>query len=79
MSDQPARQEQLSLAEATATLTAPGQMFEIGEEPIRGVPTRVWKQAPPTLRAVLWRSNCCDNSAQNPAAVQRNCDENTVR
>ncbi len=53
MSAQSAQHEQLSLAEATATLTAPGQMFEIGEEVIRGVPTRVWKNAPPTLRAVL--------------------------
>jgi long-chain acyl-CoA synthetase len=43
----------MSLAEATAALTAPGQMFEIGEEVIRGIPTRVWKHAPPSLRAVL--------------------------
>jgi long-chain acyl-CoA synthetase len=42
-----------SLAEATATLTAPGQMFEIEELTIRGIPTRTWKGAPPTLRTVL--------------------------
>jgi long-chain acyl-CoA synthetase len=53
MTDPLAQQEPPSLADATATLTAPGQMFEIGEEVIRGVPTRVWKHAPPTLRAVL--------------------------
>ena len=43
----------MSMTEATAALTAPGQMFEIGEETIRGIPTRVWKNAPPTLRSVL--------------------------
>ena len=43
----------MSLIEATATLTAPGQMFEVGEENIRGMPTKVWKLAPPSLRAVL--------------------------
>ena len=42
-----------TLAEATATLTAPGQMFEIEELTIRGVPTRTWKSAPATLRTVL--------------------------
>ena len=42
-----------SLAEATATLTAPGQMFEIEEMTITGIPTRTWKGAPPTLRTVL--------------------------
>ncbi len=42
-----------TLAEATASLTAPGQMFEMEEIEIRGVRTRVWKQAPPSLRSVL--------------------------
>ncbi len=42
-----------SLAEATATLTAPGQLFEIENLTIRGIPTRTWKSAPATLRAVL--------------------------
>ncbi len=42
-----------SLAEATATLTAPGQLFEMEDLTIRGIPTRTWKSAPPTLRAVL--------------------------
>ena len=40
-------------AEGTAVLTAEGQMFEIDEAVIRGVPTRIWKHAPPTLRTVL--------------------------
>jgi long-chain acyl-CoA synthetase len=39
--------------EATATLTAPGQLFEMEELIIRGVPTRTWKSAPSTLRTVL--------------------------
>ena len=43
----------MSLVEATDTLTAPGQMFEVGEETIRGIPTKFWKLAPPSLRAVL--------------------------
>jgi long-chain acyl-CoA synthetase len=43
----------VTLAEATATLTAPGQMFEMEELDIRGVRTRVWKNAPSDLRVVL--------------------------
>ncbi|HZT64304.1 MAG TPA: class I adenylate-forming enzyme family protein [Acidimicrobiales bacterium] len=46
-------QPTMSLEEANAILTAPGQMFEIGQETVRGIPTRVWKSAPPTLAAVL--------------------------
>ncbi|AKM07884.1 class I adenylate-forming enzyme family protein [Pelagerythrobacter marensis] len=33
-------------------LTAPGQPFEMETVDIRGVPTRVWKNAPPSLRAI---------------------------
>ncbi|HLW91271.1 MAG TPA: class I adenylate-forming enzyme family protein [Roseiarcus sp.] len=40
----------MSLAAAHAALTAPGSIFEIEERDIRGVRTRVWKNAPPTLR-----------------------------
>ena len=40
----------VSLAEADAALTRPGSPFEIEERTIRGVRTRVWKNAPPTLR-----------------------------
>jgi len=43
----------MSIAEATFELTAPGQLFEMEEMEIRGVPTRVWKSAPPSLRTVL--------------------------
>jgi long-chain acyl-CoA synthetase len=43
----------MSIAEATAVLTAPGQIFEVGDETVRGIPMKVWKNAPPSLRAVL--------------------------
>ena len=43
----------LSLAEAHALLTRPGSPFEMEEREIRGIPTRVWKNAPPTLREVF--------------------------
>jgi long-chain acyl-CoA synthetase len=43
----------VSMAEAIETLTAPGQLFEMEELDIRGVPTRTWKNAPATLRTVL--------------------------
>ena len=45
-----------SIAEVTAALTAPGQPFELDEAEIRGIPTRMWKHAPPTLRSVLEQS-----------------------
>ena len=45
--------EPLGLAEATAALTAPGQLFEMEERVVHGVRVRTWKAAPPTLRAVL--------------------------
>ena len=43
----------MSIAQAHALLTAPGQPFEMEEVVIRGVPTRTWKNAPPTLRQVF--------------------------
>jgi steroid-24-oyl-CoA synthetase len=43
----------MTMAEANAQLTAAGQLFEMEEIDIRGVPTRVWKHAPSSLRAVL--------------------------
>jgi long-chain acyl-CoA synthetase len=46
----------LSLAEADARLTAPGEMFETEEAEIRGVTTTVWKHCPPTLVDVLTAS-----------------------
>src|SRR5919109_556431 len=39
--------------EVRADLTAPGQLFEMEEVTALGRPTRVWKNAPPTLRSVL--------------------------
>src|SRR5579871_6928090 len=42
-----------SIAEVHAALTAPGRMFEMEEIDIRGIATRVWKNAPPNLRTVL--------------------------
>ena len=41
----------MSIDQAHAMLTAPGMPFEMETLPIRGIPTRVWKNAPPTLRA----------------------------
>jgi long-chain acyl-CoA synthetase len=43
----------MSIAEANAALTADGQLFEMEELDIRGVPTRTWKNAPSSLRAVI--------------------------
>ena len=40
----------MSLAAAHARLTAPGAPFETETRVIRGIPTTVWKNAPPTLR-----------------------------
>ena len=40
----------MSIAQAHALLAAPGSMLEVGEETIRGVKMKVWKNAPPTLR-----------------------------
>ncbi|WP_183986640.1 class I adenylate-forming enzyme family protein [Sphingomonas jinjuensis] len=40
----------MSLADATARLTAPGMKFEMEMADINGVSTRVWKNAPPSLR-----------------------------
>ncbi len=41
----------MSLAQAHAMLTAPGTPFEMETLTIRGLPTRTWKNAPPSLRA----------------------------
>ncbi len=43
----------MSIAEATALLTAPGTRLEMDTIPIRGIPTRIWKNAPPTNREVF--------------------------
>lgn len=46
----------LSIAEANRRLTAPGAPFEIVEEMIRGVRTRVWAAIPSTLTDLLDRA-----------------------
>jgi long-chain acyl-CoA synthetase len=43
----------MSIKDAVAALTAPGAPFEMEERTIAGVRLRVWKNAPPSLRAVL--------------------------
>ena len=43
----------MSIKEAHALLTAPGAPCEMEEVVIRGIPTRVWKNVPPTLRDTL--------------------------
>ncbi len=49
MTDWPA----MSIADAHAMLTAPGSALEIETVMIRGLPTRVWKNAPASLRGVF--------------------------
>ncbi|MBN8841992.1 MAG: acyl--CoA ligase [Sphingomonadales bacterium] len=44
---------QMSLADATAALIAPGAKFEMDTVTVRGIPTRVWKYAPNDLGALL--------------------------
>jgi long-chain acyl-CoA synthetase len=51
--DNPRPWPAISIAEAHALLTAPGAPFEMEEVIIRGVATRTWKNAPPSLRAVV--------------------------
>ena len=43
----------MTVRQAYAMLTAPGTPLEMQEVVIRGVPTRTWKNAPPTLRSVV--------------------------
>jgi len=43
----------MSIAAAHARLTAPGARFEVEEVVIRGIPTKTWKNCPPTLRHVF--------------------------
>ena len=48
-SESPPEWPVMSIADAHARLTAPGQRFEMEERVIRGVRQRTWKNAPPTL------------------------------
>ena len=43
----------LALSDAVAALTAPGTPFEMETVTIRGVPTRTWKNAPASIRALV--------------------------
>src|SRR3569623_3237161 len=43
----------MSWPEVQATLTAPGQMFELADADVRGETLRVWKNAPSSLRDLL--------------------------
>ena len=43
----------MSIAEAHERLTAPDGMFAIETREIRGVPTTVWKNSAPSLRATV--------------------------
>ena len=43
----------MSIAQAHALLTQPGSPLEMDEAIIRGVKTRIWKNAPPTIRHLL--------------------------
>ena len=44
----------MSIAAAHGMLTAPGQPLEMETRDIRGIPTRTWKNAPPTLAHVFF-------------------------
>jgi acyl-CoA synthetase (AMP-forming)/AMP-acid ligase II len=43
----------MSMDQARALLTAPGARFEMETTDIRGIPTRVWKNAPPHMAALV--------------------------
>ena len=43
----------LTIAQATAQMTAPGQMFETERATINGIEMNVWKHAPANLRQIL--------------------------
>ncbi len=47
----------MTLAEADSVLTIPGSPWEIEERSIRGVPTRVWRHAPDSLRTIFEASH----------------------
>jgi long-chain acyl-CoA synthetase len=51
--DLPAGWPAMSIAQAHAMITQPGSPAEVETIDIRGVPTKVWKNAPPSLRAVV--------------------------
>ncbi len=60
-----------SIADVDAALTAPGQMFEMEEVVIRGVPTRTWKHAPGSLRVLLELSRGMASSSSSSTTGRR--------
>jgi long-chain acyl-CoA synthetase len=56
MGDSPKSFPVVSLPRAQELLTAPGRFFEIAQTAIHGIPTRVWKRAPATLRDLFMRA-----------------------
>lgn len=59
----------MTLAQAHARITAPGARFEIEEVEIRGVITKIWKNAPATLRDAFL---ACRNHSQAEFVVYEN-------
>ena len=51
----------LSYEEAAAAVTAPGERFEIEVIDVDGVPTKVFKHAPPSLREVFGTARARDD------------------
>lgn len=49
----PAGWPAMSIADAHALITAPGSPAEIETVDIRGIPTRTWKNLPPSLRSIV--------------------------
>jgi long-chain acyl-CoA synthetase len=49
----PAGWPAMSIPQAHALLTQPGSPLEVEERDIGGIPTKVWKNAPPSLRAIV--------------------------
>ncbi|MDP3748576.1 MAG: class I adenylate-forming enzyme family protein [Phenylobacterium sp.] len=49
----PAGWPAMSIAQANAMITAPGSPAEIETVDIQGVPTRVWKNLPPSIRSIV--------------------------
>jgi len=43
----------MSIAQAHALMGAPGGMFEVADAEVRGVPMKIWKNAPPHLGAIF--------------------------
>ncbi|GGD65764.1 AMP-binding protein [Erythrobacter arachoides] len=58
----PAGWPAMSRADVRAALTAPGMPFEMETVAIDGRPTRTWKNAPPSLRAVIETSRAHGNA-----------------